>query len=514
MAHDVFLCHSTKNKTVVDAVCTSLEGHGIRCWVAPRDIPVGANYGESIIDGINASQVMVVVLSSHSNASPHVQREVERAVSKGVIIIPLRIEDIELSKSLEFFLSTSHWFDAFKLQQHNYLEILADRVGHLVSGSTDAPVEQPPRPTPQAPKADLVSEINGLLNGLNQQVDDQIQQQLDQAVTGVKQGMQGTSVEQPAAPVETAPPVFAADGAQAGTPSGSPPQGRSLVHTHEKLSFIHPSEPEIRQSSQYVFNSVFIQTNDQYRDRINAVTFVVDLEDPTVNAFARDDKVGEETDGTPKTKPYIRVLGGIARTYRLIAAGLALHIQLTDQGGSPSHLPRLFQHLGDEIIANNGTFPDYVGEDLYSKCLGAEIETAFESGNELFFSLSRSLCTAMEMSVIAHEAGHIALGHTRGKTLNYDMSRNQEREADSFAASCLSTSPFRDYLFLGQVFSDIIFCWVDHAIASDEVSTHPASRERFDNTFRSMKETAEDAAEKYGLTKEVIEGFLPPTGEA
>jgi hypothetical protein len=29
-----------------------------------------------------------------------------------------------------------------------------------------------------------------------------------------------------------------------------------------------------------------------------------------------------------------------------------------------------------------------------------------------------------------------------------------------------------------------------------------------------VKETAEDAAEKYGLTKEVIEGFLPPTGEA
>jgi hypothetical protein len=70
MAHDVFLSHSSKDKTVADAVCATLEGHSIRCWVAPRDIPAGANWGESIIDAITASKVMVVILSSDSTPLP------------------------------------------------------------------------------------------------------------------------------------------------------------------------------------------------------------------------------------------------------------------------------------------------------------------------------------------------------------------------------------------------------------------------------------------------------------
>ena len=82
MSDDVFLSHSSKNKTVADAVCATLEGRGIRCWVAPRDIPAGANWGAAIIDGIAGSKVMVVILSSDSNISPQVMREAERAVNK------------------------------------------------------------------------------------------------------------------------------------------------------------------------------------------------------------------------------------------------------------------------------------------------------------------------------------------------------------------------------------------------------------------------------------------------
>jgi hypothetical protein len=56
---------------------------------------------------------MILVLSASSNDSPQVRREVERAVHKQLIILPFRIEDVRPSKSLEFFLSTQHWMDAF-----------------------------------------------------------------------------------------------------------------------------------------------------------------------------------------------------------------------------------------------------------------------------------------------------------------------------------------------------------------------------------------------------------------
>jgi formylglycine-generating enzyme required for sulfatase activity/WD40 repeat protein len=151
-SYDVFISHSSHDKTISDAVCATLEGKGIRCWVAPRDILAGANWGESIIDAISDTRVMVLILSSNSNISKQVMREVERAVHKGTVIIPLRVEDIPLSKSLEYFLSTAHWLDAFTPPLNKHLEELASRIEQLIS---DAPVperELTPAPTPRSSK--------------------------------------------------------------------------------------------------------------------------------------------------------------------------------------------------------------------------------------------------------------------------------------------------------------------------------------------------------------------------
>ena len=126
MAHDVFISHSSKDKTIADAACACFESRGIRCWVAPRDIVAGADWGSSIIDGINGAKVMVLILSSHSNVSKQVLREIERAAHRGMPVLPLRVEDVTLSKSLEYFLSSAHWLDAYKGPLKQHLENLAN----------------------------------------------------------------------------------------------------------------------------------------------------------------------------------------------------------------------------------------------------------------------------------------------------------------------------------------------------------------------------------------------------
>ena len=118
MAHDVFISYSTHDKLTADAICSIFEANGIRCWIAPRDILPGMDWGESIIDAINASRVMVLILSSSSNTSDQVKREVERAVHKSIVIIPFRIENVQLSKSLEYQLSLTHWLDALSQYQN------------------------------------------------------------------------------------------------------------------------------------------------------------------------------------------------------------------------------------------------------------------------------------------------------------------------------------------------------------------------------------------------------------
>ena len=112
MAHDVFISHSNQDKTVASAMCSRLEQAGIRCWIAPRDVRPGRNWGSEIIRGLDNAKVMIVVLSANANTSRPVMKEVERAFDKGIVIIPVRTEEVEPSEALEFFLSSEHWLDA------------------------------------------------------------------------------------------------------------------------------------------------------------------------------------------------------------------------------------------------------------------------------------------------------------------------------------------------------------------------------------------------------------------
>ncbi len=120
-----------------------LEDRGIRCWIAPRDILPGADWGAAIVDAITASRVMVLIYSGHANASPQIKREVERAVAKGVKLVPFRIEDVPLSKNLEYFISTAHWQDALTEPLEGHVGKLAETVRFLTASRDSTQVPPP-----------------------------------------------------------------------------------------------------------------------------------------------------------------------------------------------------------------------------------------------------------------------------------------------------------------------------------------------------------------------------------
>jgi serine/threonine protein kinase len=131
----VFISYSSGDKKTADAICASLERAGLSCWIAPRNILPGKNWGEAIIDGISQSRVMVLVLSAKANESSQVMREVDRAVHKNVPIIPFRIEDVPPSKALELYLSAAHWLDAYTPPLSKHLEYLENTVRSIIDKS-------------------------------------------------------------------------------------------------------------------------------------------------------------------------------------------------------------------------------------------------------------------------------------------------------------------------------------------------------------------------------------------
>jgi hypothetical protein len=124
MAHDVFISYSTKNKVIADAVCAKLEEHRIRVWIAPRDVPSGENFANSIISAIDSCKVFVLIWSEHT--SEHILTEINHAFDQNIVIIPFRIQNIQPSKELVYYLGRTHWLDAIDPP-------LEDRIMELVS---------------------------------------------------------------------------------------------------------------------------------------------------------------------------------------------------------------------------------------------------------------------------------------------------------------------------------------------------------------------------------------------
>jgi hypothetical protein len=113
VAREVFISYSQPDYACAIEMVARVESEGIDCWIAPRDIAPSADWAAEIIDAISNARVMILIFSGSSNDSPQVRREVERAVHKNVNILPFRIERVAASKSLEYFLSSQHWMDAF-----------------------------------------------------------------------------------------------------------------------------------------------------------------------------------------------------------------------------------------------------------------------------------------------------------------------------------------------------------------------------------------------------------------
>jgi TIR domain len=145
VAHDAFISYASEDKAIADAACAALEQRKVRCWIAPRDVAPGADYAAAIVDAVRNAKLLVLIFSEHANASPHVRREVERAVSNGVAILPFRIQEVVPSPSLEYFISDSHWLDALTPPLEAHLDHLAETSAYLVDRS-----ETPPSPGGQS----------------------------------------------------------------------------------------------------------------------------------------------------------------------------------------------------------------------------------------------------------------------------------------------------------------------------------------------------------------------------
>src|ERR1700731_2076048 len=154
----IFISHSDKDRALADSLLEAIERRSAQCWIAPRDIPPGGSYAESIMNAIENSSGFILLYTKHSNVSPHVLREVEQALRFRKNIIPIRFDDSPVSKAMDYLLGTVHWLSASTKPEA--VEKAAGQIATSLLPASDKRKPQPEQPAP-APSTTRVAPRKG-----------------------------------------------------------------------------------------------------------------------------------------------------------------------------------------------------------------------------------------------------------------------------------------------------------------------------------------------------------------
>lgn len=155
---DVFISYSSKNIAIAEAIVSDLEGHGISCWYAPRNIKPGHDWVPAIKEGLTEAKVFVLIYTDESNASKQVMNEVALAFNKEKILVPFRLTEAAMNDELEYYLTRVHWLDAVGKPLEKAVEDLRKQVEDNLHGNSsvasqkNAPVVSAPVPAPEKKK--------------------------------------------------------------------------------------------------------------------------------------------------------------------------------------------------------------------------------------------------------------------------------------------------------------------------------------------------------------------------
>lgn len=96
----VFLSYSTRDAVMARLILHIFEKSGVDCFLAERDIPIGAHFDSEIAEKIRQSRALLVLWSSDAASSPWVNQEVGIALGQNIPVWPIAIEEIDIEGAI------------------------------------------------------------------------------------------------------------------------------------------------------------------------------------------------------------------------------------------------------------------------------------------------------------------------------------------------------------------------------------------------------------------------------
>jgi hypothetical protein len=130
MNRDVFISYSTRDREPAFALSRALGASGVNVFIAEENLKGGTGWAGELVDEIRSCKLLLLLFSKNANDSPQVLREVQAAIKYRVPVMPVRIDDTEPTRDMEYFLGTTHWHDARQAP-------FADRLPAVISSAQD-----------------------------------------------------------------------------------------------------------------------------------------------------------------------------------------------------------------------------------------------------------------------------------------------------------------------------------------------------------------------------------------
>jgi hypothetical protein len=120
----LFVSHIGEDRSAALQIVGELEGRGIACWIAPRDLSPRQHPGTEIALAIQACRALLLILSDRSNDSEYITREITLAADASKVIIPFRIVEARPNGALTVRLTDLNWIDAFVSRERAIDEVM------------------------------------------------------------------------------------------------------------------------------------------------------------------------------------------------------------------------------------------------------------------------------------------------------------------------------------------------------------------------------------------------------
>ena len=104
-ATNLFCSYSRRDSDFAERIVNFVSSRGYSVWMDQSGIDGASIWTESIVEAIDESGAVILLVSSHSVNSPHVLKEISLAMEKNKVVFPLIIEKTDLPRTFQYLLA-------------------------------------------------------------------------------------------------------------------------------------------------------------------------------------------------------------------------------------------------------------------------------------------------------------------------------------------------------------------------------------------------------------------------